>query len=87
MRSRFYETTLGGSAFVIVAVESNFGLEMALRQDEVARIAGVRLLHPPKARSPGAHPAETHWGLFDEHRQPKSIVARIPLLESASPQG
>src|SRR5262245_9258570 len=29
---------------------------------------------------PGEHPEEAHWGLYDEHRSPKSAVAGIPLL-------
>jgi hypothetical protein len=34
------------------------------------------------ASSTEAHPEEAHWGLFDEHRQPKPVVARIPVLDS-----
>jgi exo-beta-1,3-glucanase (GH17 family) len=35
----------------------------------------------PSAQTPGAtHPAEAHWGLFDENRRPKPVVAVIPLL-------
>jgi exo-beta-1,3-glucanase (GH17 family) len=37
---------------------------------------------PAQASSTQAHPAEAHWGLFDEHRQPKPVVARIPVLVS-----
>lgn len=33
------------------------------------------------------HPEEAHWGMFDEHRQPAPVVARIPPLESVLPQG
>jgi exo-beta-1,3-glucanase (GH17 family) len=29
---------------------------------------------------PGAHPEEAHWGLYDEKRNPKPVVAKIPLL-------
>jgi exo-beta-1,3-glucanase (GH17 family) len=36
-----------------------------------------------RANSTEAHPAEAHWGLFDERRRPKPVVARIPVLESA----
>jgi hypothetical protein len=39
---------------------------------------------PVRARSTEAHRAEAHWGMFDEHRQPKPVVTRIPLLESVS---
>jgi glucan 1,3-beta-glucosidase len=35
-----------------------------------------------RASSTEAHPEEAHWGLFDEHRQPKPVVARIPVLGS-----
>lgn len=36
--------------------------------------------------APGQRPApeEAHWGLFDEQRRPKPIVAAIPLLRSPS---
>jgi exo-beta-1,3-glucanase (GH17 family) len=32
--------------------------------------------------APNQHPApeEAHWGLYDEHRQPKEVVAQIPPL-------
>ncbi len=32
--------------------------------------------------APGQHPAleEAHWGLYDERRQPKAVIARIPPL-------
>lgn len=29
---------------------------------------------------PGPHPEEAHWGLYDEARNPKPVVAEIPLL-------
>jgi hypothetical protein len=29
-----------------------------------------------------SHPEESHWGLFDERRRPKPVVARIPALGS-----
>lgn len=29
---------------------------------------------------PGAHPEESHWGIFTEDRRPKSIIAGIPRL-------
>jgi len=32
--------------------------------------------------APGYHPEEAHWGLFDERRQPKPVVAAIPPLAS-----
>jgi exo-beta-1,3-glucanase (GH17 family) len=31
-----------------------------------------------------AHTAEAHWGLFDEHRRPKPVIAQIALLPAAS---
>jgi exo-beta-1,3-glucanase (GH17 family) len=31
--------------------------------------------------SPGVHPEEAHWGLYDEHRQAKPVVGGIPPLE------
>ncbi|HEY0339424.1 MAG TPA: hypothetical protein VGC34_01345, partial [Steroidobacteraceae bacterium] len=36
--------------------------------------------------APGQHPApeEAHWGLFDEKRRPKPVVASIPPLTSRS---
>jgi exo-beta-1,3-glucanase (GH17 family) len=36
--------------------------------------------------APGQHPAleEAHWGLYDEKRRPKQVVASIPLLTSRS---
>jgi exo-beta-1,3-glucanase (GH17 family) len=36
--------------------------------------------------APGQHPAleEAHWGLYDEKRRPKPVVASIPLLTSRS---
>jgi exo-beta-1,3-glucanase (GH17 family) len=36
--------------------------------------------------APGQRPApeEAHWGLFDEQRRPKPVVAAIPLLTSRS---
>ena len=36
---------------------------------------------------PGQHPQleEAHWGLFDERRQPKPVVARLPILERQGP--
>jgi exo-beta-1,3-glucanase (GH17 family) len=37
---------------------------------------------PALASSTAPHPEEGHWGLFDEHRRPKPVVARIPVLES-----
>jgi glucan 1,3-beta-glucosidase len=43
--------------------------------DEIAALTG--------ASSAKTHPEEAHWGLFDEHRQPKPAVARIPVLGSA----
>jgi glucan 1,3-beta-glucosidase len=43
--------------------------------DEIAR--------PAPGSSTKPHPEEGHWGLFDEHRRPKPVVARIPVLESA----
>jgi len=30
--------------------------------------------------SPGVHPEEAHWGLFDAARAPKPVVALVPLL-------
>ena len=30
--------------------------------------------------SPGIHPEEAHWGLYDEARAPKEVVRDIPLL-------
>lgn len=30
---------------------------------------------------PGYHPEEAHWGLFDDARRPKPVVAVIPLLQ------
>ena len=44
--------------------------------DEIAAV--------PHTGATGAHPEEAHWGLFDEHRQPKPVVARIPMLEGAA---
>lgn len=41
-------------------------------------IAGV-----PQASKAQPHPEEAHWGLFDEHRQPKPVVTRIPVLTTA----
>ena len=32
---------------------------------------------------PGYHPEEAHWGLYDENRKPKPVVATIPLLDAA----
>lgn len=29
---------------------------------------------------PGHHPEEAHWGLYDEKRNPKPVVRKIPLL-------
>ena len=37
---------------------------------------------PNKVRAAQTHPEEAHWGLFDEHRRPKPVVARIPVLGS-----
>jgi exo-beta-1,3-glucanase (GH17 family) len=31
--------------------------------------------------SPGVHPEEAHWGLYDERRRAKPVVAAIPNLE------
>ncbi len=30
---------------------------------------------------PGYHPEEAHWGLYDDRRKPKQVVAIIPVLE------
>lgn len=30
---------------------------------------------------PGYHPEEAHWGLYDDKRRPKPVVATIPLLD------
>jgi exo-beta-1,3-glucanase (GH17 family) len=30
---------------------------------------------------PGYHPEEAHWGLYDDKRRPKPVVATIPVLE------
>ena len=35
---------------------------------------------PNKLSAAHTHPEEAHWGLFDEHRRPKPVVARIPVL-------
>jgi len=37
---------------------------------------------PNKVSAAQTHPEEAHWGLFDEHRRPKPVVARIPVLGS-----
>jgi exo-beta-1,3-glucanase (GH17 family) len=29
---------------------------------------------------PGVHPEEAHWGLYDEKREPKPVVAEVPKL-------
>ncbi len=31
---------------------------------------------------PGPHPEEAHWGLYDELRKPKPVVAIIPPLQN-----
>jgi glucan 1,3-beta-glucosidase len=31
---------------------------------------------------PGHHPEEAHWGLYDDRRRPKPVVATIPELEA-----
>jgi exo-beta-1,3-glucanase (GH17 family) len=41
----------------------------------------IALAQPAPAQ---AHPEEAHWGLFDEQRRPKPVVARIPVLERNS---
>jgi len=33
--------------------------------------------------SPGLHPEEAHWGLYDEQRLPKPVLADIPPLEDS----
>jgi exo-beta-1,3-glucanase (GH17 family) len=33
--------------------------------------------------APGLHPEEAHWGLYDEQRLPKPVVADIPPLEDS----
>jgi exo-beta-1,3-glucanase (GH17 family) len=37
--------------------------------------------------SPGEHPEEAHWGLYDERRNPKAVVGQIPVLRSAGNSG
>ena len=37
--------------------------------------------------SPGQHPEEAHWGLYDEQRSPKAVIARIPVLRGAGNSG
>jgi exo-beta-1,3-glucanase (GH17 family) len=37
--------------------------------------------------SPGVHPEEAHWGLYDERRRPKPVVLEIPPLSGAGRGG
>jgi hypothetical protein len=38
----------------------------------------------PGVQAAAAHSAEAHWGLFDENRRPKPVVAQIAPLQAAS---